>query len=216
MSTTPDVVADPGRPLAREPLPGNGSTAVVEAVVGVGDQAAVGEHAVRADVDERERSDHHPEVQKAPLPIAIRAFPGSGDPDVGFEQNLWTYLEATLVQRLEHVAVEWPPSEGLAPGEFPVDSGPVPRQRVLLIPPPLLSPEPRRRQIHGATLPWRLRVTADPGSEAGVRPGSSCRRAPTCLPNRSILLRPRPVPASLHGSASRRGWRAWPPAAARR
>src|SRR5213078_2006354 len=40
----PAVVADPRRPLRREALPGDRPVRVVEAVLGVGDEAAVREH----------------------------------------------------------------------------------------------------------------------------------------------------------------------------
>src|SRR6202012_2430452 len=50
-------------------------------------------------------------------------------------------LEPPLAQRLEHVAVYGPAYEGLAAHELPVDLCTVPRQRVALIPAPLLRPQ---------------------------------------------------------------------------
>ena len=54
----PDVVADPGRPLAREALPGDRLVGVVEAMVRVRHEAAVREHAVIADLHELGGCDH--------------------------------------------------------------------------------------------------------------------------------------------------------------
>ena len=52
------VVGDPRRPLGVEALPGDRPGRIVEAVVAVGDQAAVGEHAVVADLHQLDRGDH--------------------------------------------------------------------------------------------------------------------------------------------------------------
>ena len=51
-------------PLLREALPGHRAVGVVEAVVGVGDEAAVGEHAVLADLDQLDGGDLHAEVEE--------------------------------------------------------------------------------------------------------------------------------------------------------
>src|SRR5688500_16475337 len=53
----PDVVADERGPLRREALPRHGLVGVVEAVVAVGDEAAVGGHAVLADLHAPDRRD---------------------------------------------------------------------------------------------------------------------------------------------------------------
>ena len=64
--------------LGREALPGDGPVAVVEAVVAVGDEAAVGEHAVRADLDEPDAGDHDAEVEERALADAhARRRPGA-------------------------------------------------------------------------------------------------------------------------------------------
>ena len=60
-------------PLAREALPGHGPVRVVEAVGAVRDEAAVGEHAVVADLDQLDRGDHHADVEKR-----ARADPDAG------------------------------------------------------------------------------------------------------------------------------------------
>ena len=60
VSAAPDVVTDDGRTLGGEALPGDRPAGIVEAMVGIGDQAAVGEHTVIADLDEVHRGDHHP------------------------------------------------------------------------------------------------------------------------------------------------------------
>ena len=51
-------------PLLVNPCHGTGTLRVVEAVAGIGDEAAVGEHAVLTDLDELGRGDHHAEVQE--------------------------------------------------------------------------------------------------------------------------------------------------------
>ena len=77
VGAAPDVVADPGRALGGEALPGDRLVGVVEAVVAVGDEAAVGEHAVAADLDELDRGDHHVDVQERALADAHAAIAGA-------------------------------------------------------------------------------------------------------------------------------------------
>ena len=101
-------------PLGREALPGDRPVAVVEAVVAVGDEAAVGEHAVRADLDELDAGHHHAEVQEGALADAHAGVARRGDPDPGLEQRPGAHLQAPLEQRLEHVAVDRPAHERLA------------------------------------------------------------------------------------------------------
>src|SRR5215213_10893087 len=55
----PDVVADARGPLGREALPRHRQVGVVEAVAAIRHEAAVGEHAVLADLDELDGGDHH-------------------------------------------------------------------------------------------------------------------------------------------------------------
>ena len=52
-------------PLLSKPCQVIGLLGVVVAVAGVGDEAAVGEHAVLADLHELLRGDHHAQVQEA-------------------------------------------------------------------------------------------------------------------------------------------------------
>ena len=65
VGAAPDVVADARRALGREALPRDRLVGVVEAVVAVGDEAAVGEHAVLADLDQLDGGDLHAEVEEA-------------------------------------------------------------------------------------------------------------------------------------------------------
>ena len=51
-------------PLAGEALPGDRLCRIVEAVGAVGDEAAVGEHAVVADLDQLHRGHHHRDVEE--------------------------------------------------------------------------------------------------------------------------------------------------------
>ena len=74
-------------PLLVEALPGDRPLRIVEAVGGVRDEAAVGEHAVVADLDQLLGGDHHAHVQELPAPMRTRALPGSGDPHVRLEQH---------------------------------------------------------------------------------------------------------------------------------
>ena len=67
-------------PLVVKPCHVTGRSRVVEAVVAVGDEAAVGEHAVRADLDELDRGDHHAEVEERALADAHARVAGRGDP----------------------------------------------------------------------------------------------------------------------------------------
>ena len=106
-------------------------------------EAAVGEHAVVPDLDQLLGSEHHGEVEKSPGADAHARAPRRGDPHVRLEQRPRTDLEPPLAQRLEHVAVHGPAHEGLAAHELPVDPRPIPRQRVALIPAPLLGPQSR-------------------------------------------------------------------------
>ena len=141
VGAAPDVVADPGRALGGEALPGDRLVGVVEAMVAVGDEAAVGEHAVLADLDELDGGDHHAEVEEASRRRSrIRAGRGRGQPDAGLEQDVLAELEASLEQHLEHVAVDRPAGERAPARELVVDARAVPGQRVALVPAPLLQP----------------------------------------------------------------------------
>src|SRR2546421_9058718 len=127
-------------------------------MVCVGDHAAVGEHAVRADLHQLQRSDHHRDVEEGLLADPYPRGRRGRDPHVRLEQRVGADLEPALAQRLEHVAVHRPARERVAAHELPVDARPVPGQRVALVPAPLLRPQHQlRAQVarwvgHGAQL----------------------------------------------------------------
>ena len=60
-------------PLLVKPCQVIGRSGIVEAVVGVGDEAAVGEHAVLADLHQLLGGDHHADVQEASRRRSARA-----------------------------------------------------------------------------------------------------------------------------------------------
>ena len=102
---------DARRALAGEPLPGDRLVRVVEAVVRVGHEAAVGEHAVIADLDEVLRRHHHGDVEEGPGADADPALVRDRQPHVRLEQRVLAHLEPAVAERLEHVAVDRPARE---------------------------------------------------------------------------------------------------------
>ncbi len=128
-------------PFEVKPCQGTGLLGIVEAVVGVGDEAAIGEHAVLPDLDESTAATITPRFRKLPAPISILPGAGAVSQTFGLEQDVATDLEPALAHRLEHVAVQRPARERLAAHQLPVDRGPIPRQRVALVEAPLLHPE---------------------------------------------------------------------------
>src|SRR4029077_12668211 len=139
----PAVGADASRALAGEALPGDGPLGVVEAVARVGYEAAVGEHAVLADLDQLLGGEHHAHVQEAALADPHARAPRRGDPDPRLEQHAAPDIEAPFAQRLQHVSVHRPAQQRLAAHELPVDARSVPGQRVALVVAPLLRPQPQ-------------------------------------------------------------------------
>jgi len=98
------------------------------AVARIAHEAAVGEHAVGADLHQLVRSHHHAEVQERAPPDPHARLAGGGDPHVRLEQRSRSDLEAPLAQRLEHVAVHGPAHERLPAHELPVDERAIPGQ----------------------------------------------------------------------------------------
>ena len=94
--------------------------------------------------------------------MRTRAGPRRGDPHAGLEQHVRSRSPAGRRQRLEHVAVDRPAHECLTAGELPVDPRPVPRQRVLLVPAPLLGPQVDLRQRVRSSIADRRRHAQDP------------------------------------------------------
>ena len=174
---------------------------------GVGHEAAVGEHAVIADLDQLVRGHHHAFVQERAGADPHARATRRGDPDARLEQRPRPDLQAALAQRLEHVAVHRPAHEGLAAHELPVDLRAVPGQRVALIPAPLLRPQPRlRSQIASAasapmSAPRRRRLARVGGCLAAAR----LRVVLPALPERSggrRRSRPGKLPVWEDGSAA--------------
>ena len=83
-----------------------------------------------------------PMFRNVPCPMRMRAFAGHREPHVRLEQRSLADLEPPLAERLQDVPVERPARERAAAGQLPMDSQPVPRERVALVPAPLLPPEP--------------------------------------------------------------------------
>jgi hypothetical protein len=143
-------LADACRALAGESLPCHRPLRVVEAVVGVGYEAAVGEHAVVSDLDQPDRGHHHRDVEEGAGADPDAGLVGRGQPHVGLQQGVLADHEPSLAERLEHVAVQRPACERPAASELAVNPDPVPGQRVALVPAPLLPPElgvPHGRQL---------------------------------------------------------------------
>ena len=82
---TPHQTLSPIRvgPLVVKPCHVTGRVEVVEAVAAVGYEAAVGEHAVVADLDELDAGDHDPEVEEAALADRHACVAGHRDPHPG-------------------------------------------------------------------------------------------------------------------------------------
>src|ERR1019366_3352284 len=95
-----------------------------------------------ADLDESLGCHHHAFVQERPGADPHARGAGRGDPRARLQERPRSDLQAPLSQSLEHVAVHGPAHEGLTPQELPMDARPIPGKRVLLIPAPLLSPQP--------------------------------------------------------------------------
>jgi hypothetical protein len=126
-------------------------------VVAVGDEAAVGEHAVLADLDELDGRDLHPQVQER---AAADPDPRGGrrrQPHARLEQHVLAELEPAVREHLEHVPVHGPAAEGTAACELEMDPCPVPRQARTLVPAPLLGPE---LQIFGLHAPRSMSCRA--------------------------------------------------------
>ena len=137
-------------PLRGEALPRHRLVRVVEAVVGVGHEAAVGEHAVLADLDEVDRRDLHAEVEERAAADADPCRRLRRQPHAGLEQDVLAELQPPLLEHLEDVAVDGPAAERPAARELVVDARPVPGQGVALVPAPFLRPELDRGRIQGA------------------------------------------------------------------
>ena len=92
---TPNQQLEPIRtgPLRLEALPGDRLGRVVVAVVGVADEAVVGEHHVVADLDQLERGEHRVAVEEAALADPDPGLGRERQPAAGLEQRPLADLE---------------------------------------------------------------------------------------------------------------------------
>src|SRR5919109_5161646 len=101
----PAAVADRHWALGAHPLVGDRQVGVVEAVVGVRQEAVVREHAVTPDVDPLGRGHHATEVQDRAFADPRRRRLGvEREPATRFDQHPGLDLGPALVKRLEQVA----------------------------------------------------------------------------------------------------------------
>ena len=132
-------------PLLSKPCQVIGVSGSSKRWLGVGDEAAVGEHAVLADLDQLLGGDHHAHVQELPAPIRTRALPGAVIHTPGSSST--PAPTSRRPSRSASSTLPWtrPAHEGLAAHELPVDPRPVPGQRAALVPAPLLRPQAQPR-----------------------------------------------------------------------
>ena len=91
--------------------------------------------------DELMSGDDHTHVEEAAAADTDAAAVAGRNPHVRLEQRPLPYVEPAVAKRLEHVALDRPAHEGTALRELVVDRETVPRQRVALVPAPLLEVE---------------------------------------------------------------------------
>ena len=75
-------------------------------MVGVADEAVVGEHHVVPDLDQLDRGEHRVPVQEAALADLDPGLGRHGDPAARLEQRPLADLEPPVVERLEHLALD--------------------------------------------------------------------------------------------------------------
>ena len=130
-------------PRASKPCAGDRLVGVVVAMVGVADEAAVGEHHVVADLDPLDRREHRASVEKA---AARRSGSRASGPSVsqqpGSSRVASPIVEPARVERLEHLALDRIADEEAAAGRVPVDSQAAAQAPVALVPAPLDPPGP--------------------------------------------------------------------------
>ena len=158
----PAVRPDPHGALRLEPLPGDRLGRVVVAMVGVADEAVVGEHHVVSDLDQLESREHRVAVEEAPLPDPDARLTGERQPATGFEQRALPDLEAPRVERLQSLSLDRLPDEEAALGGMAVQSQPPAPPPVALVPASLHppgAPLARCRHVRRLTQP-RVMVPA--------------------------------------------------------
>src|SRR5439155_12833531 len=127
-----------------------------EAVRGVADEAAVGEHDVVADLDPLLCCQHHIAVQKAPLADLDAGLGGHREPAAGLEQAALADPKAPLVERLEQLALDREADEEAAASRVPSKAQPPQRSPIPLVPAALYPPQPPAGKLgHGPSFPER-------------------------------------------------------------
>ncbi len=188
----PDVVADRRRPLGRKALPGDGLVGVVEAVVGVRDEAAIGEHAVLTDLDKPAAAIITPMFRNAAAPDPDPRLSGavshtSGSNSTPSPISSRPSLSASSTLPCSGQRANAPPAHQLI-----VDPRSVPGQRIALIPGPFLGPQLELGGCRGGNRQVRRRRgrrTDGPGSPA-PRPPRHRARDPARRPRREATRRP--------------------------
>src|SRR3954454_2995259 len=102
----PAVGADPHRAAGDEALLGDRPRAVVVAVIGVPDEAAVGEHGVVADLDQLHGGEHDVAVEIAIAPDRDSRLGREGQPAAGLEVCPLPHAQPAGVQALKHLALD--------------------------------------------------------------------------------------------------------------
>ena len=103
-------------PLEVKPCWVIGVVRVVEAVVGVADEAAVGEHRVVADLDPLVGGEHRVAVEEAAGADLDPRLGRQGQPAAGLQQRPFADPQPALVERLEHLALDRLADEEAAAG----------------------------------------------------------------------------------------------------
>src|SRR5690349_10582053 len=102
----PAVGADPHWPLRREALLGDRHVGIVEAVVGIADEAAIGEHRVVADLDRFQGRQHRVAVEEAAGADLDPSLRRQRQPAARLEQRSFADPQTPFVERLEDLALD--------------------------------------------------------------------------------------------------------------
>ena len=108
-------------PFEVKPCSVIGCLGIVEAVAGVADEAAVGEHRVVADRDPLVGGDHRVAVEEAAGADLDPRLGRQGQPAAGLQQRPFADRQPPLVERLQHLALDRVADEEAAAGGVAVD-----------------------------------------------------------------------------------------------
>src|SRR5215211_1125124 len=170
----PAVRANPDRPAELEALPGDRLRRIVVAVIGIANEAVVGEHHVVADLDQLGRSEHRVSVQEAPPPDRDPGFRGEGQPATRLKQGVLPDFEPSRVEGLQQLAFNRVTDDEATLGGVTIHAQASPPAPVALIPAPLHPPgAPLAERSHAQSLSEAAsKVPAmSPGSEQAPRGG---------------------------------------------